>query len=267
MKIIKGKNLDDLLSKCSFELNPHLKQISERKYPANSGILMLTMKIPPRQTWVLENEVEKSSFWSGVKSYFEFEIIDAYDSQKKLYIPTEEFIPVLESLSKRYDAFNIERLYDTIGLRNNPHIKRLHAEYKDSYLKRKGLDKLQPRDYYDNKYGSKTEEEMNLNNKAKEVLNQYGTPRGSSKAIEFYSKVININHENAYAYFNRGLAILDDFSFNKNSMIIERIPSSTIEEEEASAKKKADADFKKAIELHPYLIQDYDNLKSGGRIY
>jgi tetratricopeptide (TPR) repeat protein len=271
MKIISGKIFEKWINQCSFSLNSGLKKLGGKRYPPDSGNLMFLLTTPENEKFTLEKETIKKKFWGKTIRYFEFEIVDLTNSQKCFYISTDDFINFLKQISEIHEQFHISQLYNTVALRNNIEIKELYHKFKECIIKKISDENLKPKEFYDKEYGSKTEKERILIQKAKESIRIYGSISGSQEAIELYSQIIKLNPENALAYFNLGLAIMDKsnferefykFGFNRQkaekAIETEQMREETIE--------NAELNFAKAIELHPYLRLDYEELKISRRI-
>ena len=280
MNIISGNKLNLILKRCKLRFDQGLIQLDSRKYPPEKGryVLIIEFYAPENltgisssdfveeQIWILEREIRKSNLLQIITRYFEFEdVIDKRHKKSKLYIPTKEFLPVLLNL-RNEDGQLIEMLHETVGLKNNAEITKLYDEFRSQKFKEKGFDKIKPKEYYDQHFGTKSSEEIKLRKRAQEILNEHGTGKGSCEAKHIYGEIIKINPENSYAYFNRGLAILDCWKYQKlDYWLFDKRPEE-IKERESEAIKEAESDFRKSIELNPYFITDYEKFKREGRI-
>ncbi|RUT78987.1 hypothetical protein DLK05_05770 [Ancylomarina longa] len=270
MRIIKGQELKTFIENCEFRLDPFLKQLGNKRYPPNSGKLMLQLTHNSDEMWLLEKEIEKKHIFKK-KKYFEFEGFGPYNESQKIHIPVKEFIEILQYFSSNYEQFHISMLADTIGLKNNKIVKGSFDEFRRLSQKKMGLSGLKPKDFYDKEFGSKSTKERELSREANQATDDLGTEHGSYDAMESYSKIIKINPKNAFAWFNKGLAILDFWRYDKTSYMFDtrsqEEKEKEIQEKEKERKHEAEECFQKAIDLHPYLQEDYEKLQKKGRIY
>lgn len=272
MKIITGHEFESFIERCGFRLDQYIKQLSAKRYPPNSGSHMLILTPQNGETWLLVQEIETSESWSKREKLFEFEGLGPYNNEHKIYIPSKEFIELLQDFFSKSKQFHISMLADTVGLKNNAIIKRNFEEYQKSNNEKLGLDKMKPKEYYDKEFGSKSEKELELHKKARQSIDNLGTNHGSFHAMKFYSQIIELNPKNAFALFNKGLAILDYWRFERTRYMLfdkssDEEKQKEIKIKEAERRQEAEKCFKKAIELHPYLIETYQKLEREKRIY
>jgi tetratricopeptide (TPR) repeat protein len=259
MKIIKGKKLKYFIEDCNLRLDPFFKQLGKKKYPPNSGRFMLYVSRKNDEMWLLEKEIEAKTYWFKKERYFEFEGFGPNNEGHKIYIPCKELIEFLLHLSSTYKQFHISMLADTVGLKDNTTIKGNFEEHIKSKNDRLSLS------------GFKPEEEIELNKEANQSIKNLGTGKGSNYAMDCYSQIIELNPTNAVAFFNKGLAMLDFWRYEKGKYLWDKRNNEEVQNEiqinEKKIKIEAEKCFQKALELNPYLSDTYEKLSMEGRIY
>lgn len=272
IRIISGDILNEYLNGGEFTLSEFsLKPKTER------FILSMIFSAPEKltgigdtkkivsQTWVLEREREIIGISRFGDIFFEFSSYDNNDTEVKIVIPTSHFIPIIKQLSTLSPAFDWESLIETCGLSKNNEIIKMYEQNKAKRQAEYGFDSLQPREYYDKEFGFKTTIERKLDSKIRKNYDNR-----SEEAINVYSKIIKINPTNAYAYFKRGLAILDHWRWSKTNYMFDKrskeVVNSEINYKYTEVVQKANTDFQKAISLHPYLLEEYEKCKRQGKI-
>lgn len=281
--IISGEKFELITNNSKVRLDPYYKEFDGKNHPKHSSQFTFIIttnasekimgigesNIEKRLTWHLESEVKGISIGYPNKNFFRFESFDELNGEIDFYINTSDFLDFLEYLSQKTEKFDIELLYDTIVLHENEAIIKKYNEFKTK--KTATQNHTKPKEYYEKEYGNKSLEEEKLWEYARNAKDFNGTHEGSGEAIDFYSDILKINPKNAFAYFYRGLAIMDYWVHEKNFFWLTNREAREVKEKiiskmEIERIERAQHDFKIAIGFNPYLIENYERLKKQGRI-
>jgi len=276
MKIISTKLLFEIESESwRMQLSPLLFRFLKQSKVTGDGKYRLILElvisekatgigasnVPIEQSWILNSEVNASLNQSNPGSYFEFELIGRFDPFNKIYIKSNDFINFI-IINDVVEDFSIENISATIGLSENEMIKGLLVE--SLIVQEKRFSKFKSPEFYEENFGIKSEEEKILIQKVKDIIKACGRIDGAGFAIDIYTKVIEMNPNNAGAYFQLALSILDNLKGQRTNQALGFSSFVILSEEEYL--QDAERNFNKAVSLNPYLAEELNKLKKSGHV-